>query len=109
MTKLNNFTTKVALDMMLDIEGNYNIDTANVEINWDLGIDSRSWGLKDIGISVPEQTITVFVTKWTDDVDEEVEMSFDLKDVTIERMESEFFSLAPQSLEFYKGKWKLVF
>lgn len=106
---MHNFKTKVDLDLMLDRKDNYDVETKTVEITWDLGLEVRSWGLKDIGVSVPDQKITVLLNIWGDDTDTEEEIVLEIKDVEIERTPGMFYALAPQSLEFYKGKWKLVF
>jgi len=103
-----NFKTMVDLEIALDEYDN--IETKTIEISWDLGIDMRNWGLKDIGLSVPDQQITVLATIWGDDVDDiEKEIVLDVKDVEIVRNPTDFYSLAPQCLECYKGQWKLVF
>lgn len=103
------FKTKVALDLMLDRTDNYDVETKTVEIVWDLEIDFRSWGLKDIVIGVPSQTINVFLNVWDEVADKEEEISLEIKDVRIERVSDDFSALAPQMLEFYRGKWTLVF
>jgi len=106
---IENFKTQVDLDISLEGFANHDVETKKVEISWDLDIDMRSWGLKDIGLSVPDQKITVLLMIWGEDTDSETEITLDVKDVEVVRNSTEFYSLAPQSLEFYKGKWKLVF
>jgi hypothetical protein len=106
---MNSFKTRVDLDVNLDRTGDFDVETKTVEISWDLAFDMRSWGVKDIGVHVPDQKITIFLNIWNDETDTEEELVLDVKDVEIERNASEFYSFAPQSLELYKGKWKLVF
>ena len=107
---MNSFKTKVELDMHgLNIEGNYDVSTQNVEILWNLELEMRNWGVKGFDVAVPEQKITVFINKWGDDQDEEVEMTFDLKDVEIFRESEGSSCLYPSSLQYNSGEWTLVF
>lgn len=104
----NNFKTKVDLDLMLDRNDNYDVLTKHINLRWDLEFEMRQYGVKSFIITVPDQSITIDLNIWGDDDDTQEELKFDIKDVLIERS-STSDSLFPKSLEFYKGKWKLVF
>lgn len=106
---IESFKTNVALDLILDRTDNYDVLTKTIEIVWDLEIDFRSWGLKDVVIAMPDQKVSVFLNIWDDVVDREEEVILDIRNVQIERTCEEFSGLVPKSLEFYDGQWKLLF
>lgn len=106
---MNNFKTRVGLSLYLDRNDNYNIETEKVNLRWDLELEMREYGIKSFIITVPDQQISVDIRVWGDDDDTFETLTFDIKDVIIEREEGVLGSLAPHTLEFFKGKWKLVF
>ena len=105
---MNEFKTQVDLDVMLDLPDNHDIVTKKVNLRWNLELDMRQYGIKSFDISVPDQTLTIDVSIWGEDTDIEKEITLDVKDVLVER-NGENDGLVPNTLEFYKGKWKLVF
>lgn len=105
---MNNFKTRVDLDIMLDRKDNHDVLTKHVNLRWNAELEMRSYGIKSVIITVPDQTITLDVNVWGDEDDTQEELTLDIKDVLIEHNGS-LETLIPSSLEFYKGKWKLVF
>jgi hypothetical protein len=105
---MNNFKTKVDLDLSLDRAGNYDVVTEHVNLRWDLEIEMRQYGIKSFIITVPDQTISVDLNVWGDEEDHQEEIKMEIKDVVVER-NGDFDGLVPRSLEYYKGQWKLVF
>jgi len=107
---MNSFKTKVELEISgLSGYDNYDVLTQTVEIKWDLELEMRSWGVKGIGMSVPEQKITVFLNIWGDDEDTEKEIIFDVKNVMVEKQSEDMDSLAPSHLIYNDGDWTLVY
>lgn len=107
---MNNFKTQVALDLYIDRPSqNFEIETKNMNLRWNLDLEMREYGIKSFIITVPDQTLNVTLRIWGEEEDSFEELTLELKDVTIEKNEGELGSLVPHTLEFYKGKWKLVF
>ena len=104
----NEFKTKVDLDLSLDRTDNFDIETKHMNLRWNLEFEMRQYGVKSFIITVPDQTVTVFLNVWGDENDTEEELTLDINNVIVER-NGESDQLIPSSLEFYKGKWKLVF
>lgn len=105
---MNEFKTQVDLDLFLEGYDNHDVDTKKVNIRWNLEFDMRSYGVKDMVITVPDQKINVSLTLWGDEEDTYKEITLDVKDVIVER-DFVYSSLMPSSLEFSGGKWRLVF
>jgi hypothetical protein len=106
---MESFKTSVNIDISLDGYNNHDVETETVNLTWDLELEMRNYGIKSFIVTVPDQKITVYLNIWGDDEDTEQEIVLDVKDVEIVRDSKELGSLFPHSLEFYKGKWKLVF
>ena len=104
----NSFKTQIDLDILLDRTDNHDIETKKMNILWNLEFETRQYGLRSFIITVPDQQITLSVNVWGDDEDTHEDVTLDIKDVVIEEPTT-FGSIFPKSLEFYKGKWKLVF
>lgn len=87
------------------------LETKKVQVEWSIDLEMRGWGIKGFGVSVPEQKITVLFTEYNEQLDEDVETEVVLgvKDVEVEFEGGNRDILAPLALEFFKGKWKLVF
>lgn len=106
---MNKFKTLVNLELSLDNLGNHDVETTEMEIEWEAELEIRPWGIKTISISVPDsQKLVALVNIWGDEQDEVKEMAFDIKDVVVSRS-SGSDSLYPTHLELYKGQWTLVF
>ena len=106
---MNNFKTQVDIDITLDRQDNHDIETKKVNLRWDLELEMRQYGIKSFIITVPDQKINLSVNVWGEDDDSHEDLTLDVKDVIVEIQEGELGSLIPHTLEFYKGKWKLVF
>ena len=105
---MTEFKTKVELDLTLDRDDNYEIDTHFANLRWTLEMEMRQYGIKSFDITVPDQKITVNLIIWGDEEDTEETLTLDVKDVIVERS-GDFDGLVPRSLELYDGKWKVVF
>jgi hypothetical protein len=108
---MDSFKTKVELEVygILGEGVNYDVLTQTVEIKWDLQLEMRSWGVKDISMSVPEQKITVLLNIWGDNEDTEKEIVLDVKDVLVEKQSEDSSSLAPSHLVYNDGEWTLIY
>lgn len=110
------FTTRnVDLDMLdlcpeiksLDLK-QVEVNNQKVHITWKLELELRGWGLKYSVISVPEQIIEFYV-----DIEDENEaklLSVNIKDCETDTEAANFDGpVYPRTLQFYKGKWTLIF
>lgn len=93
------------------------IEIKNVEIEWSIDLTVRSWGIKDLVIIVPDQVIEFDygVDRYDKDEDDyysaEQTKTVYLKNIKVE-LDSEIdfnSSIAPKTLEYFKGQWKLIF
>ena len=105
---MTDFKTQVDLDVMLDRKDNYDIETKKINLRWNLELEMRQYGVKDFIITVPDQTVTIDLNVWGEDTDTQEQVTLEIKDVLVERA-SQSSQLIPNSLEFYKGKWTLIF
>ena len=105
---MENFKTQVDLDISLDGYDNHDVETKKVTIRWDLELEMRNFGIKSFIVTVPEQKINVSLNIWDDNEDFGKDLVLDVKDVIVER-NGNSDQLIPSILEFYQGKWKLVF
>lgn len=98
----------------LDIIGSSNAEAGggSCSIKWTLELEIRSYGIKDIMIRVPDQTITTSVWRYDEETDEEYpeDITIELKDVKVENDSSmthgETF---PKKVEIYQGKATVEF
>lgn len=105
---MNNFKTQVDIDITLDRKDNHDIETKKVNLRWDLELEMRQYGVKSFIITVPDQKINLSVNVWGEDDDSHEDVTLEVKDVLVEQP-TNLSQLIPSSLEYYKGKWKLVF
>jgi hypothetical protein len=105
----NSFKTQVKLDILLDRTDNYEIETLTMNLRWNLELECKNYGVRSIIITVPEQQCGLSVRVWGDDDDTYEDVTLDVKDVEIDRGSSDFTGLIPQSLVYFKGKWRLEF
>ena len=99
---MHKFKTKVIVDIC-DSFGIYRGD-GECEIEWELDFELRSYGVKDLSITVPKQTITTTITIYDDGTDEDIEkeITVNLEDVEV----SGYFNnlentIVPDRLEIY--------
>jgi phage-related protein len=115
----NEFKTQVDLDVFLSDDqkaalglnehgDNYNVDTATTNIRWNLELELRNYGIKGFYVTVPAQTITLFVTVWGDDEDIEKELTVEIKGVEVE-VENDGFPTVPHTLSMSDGDFTLHF
>lgn len=112
---MNSFKTKVDLDIndlitKMVNHDNFNMVTPQVEISWNLEMIMRSYGVADLSLSAPDQTIKFKVNIWGDKEDTEKEFELDLKDIQVEANSERNViktGIWPTSLTMYKGKYIL--
>ena len=81
-------------------------------VRWKLELECREWGVKGIGIYVPDQTLTYLVDKEDSEGDLiTVEKTIELTSVEIEKStgDSEPDQIDLTELSLYKGKWTATF
>lgn len=101
--------TEVDLDLNYSIECDY-VNTKTVEITWDYQFEVRSWGIKNVSITVPNQEIVVDVDVYENDESENtVKKNIVLKVENVEIEGTPSLPLAPTSLVYENGVWKLHF
>lgn len=78
-------------------------------LHWGLEFEVRDWGVKNIMIIVPDQTVLVYGNHVNPDTleDEDVEVELELKDIETTTLESD--SISPHEIEYYKGKVTVSF
>lgn len=103
-----NFTTEVDLDA----DGaNYEY-RGKVTVKWSLGLDARERGVKDIYITIPDQTICVVKVHHGEEEDLYEDQELEVKECQYEVMserDSFFNGIIPHTLSLYNGKWMLEF
>ena len=105
----NDFKTQIDLDLLIDRNDNYDIETKKFNLRWNVEFEVRQYGIKSVNITVPEQKIELDICVWGDNEDTYETLTLDIKDVVIERNTEGFDNLVPQSLSYFKNKWTLVF
>lgn len=106
---MNTFETQIDLDLMLKGYDNHDVLTEKVNLVWNLELEVRSYGVRSFIVTVPEQTITVTLNMWGDEKDTEMDLTLEIKDVEILFNRGAEMNLVPSCLEYYQGKWRLVF
>lgn len=115
-----NFKTPVELDFFdsnKELGKMFNINSEDISISnhsvveWGMELEMRDWGVKNIGVYVPDQTITISVDYYSDEADEyfSTTKEIQIKDIKTDYELEGGQSISPQTLEFYKGKWTLIF
>lgn len=83
---------------------------SKADLKWSIDISSRSWGLKDLSVTVPDQVIKFFIEKDDENGDaQESEIEVELKNVKVEmnidgQSDLSSISIAPKRVEIFKGK-----
>ena len=105
------FETEVDVSMMDDNILVGEDFLGKITIKWSVEFEMRSWGIKSIYLTVPEQKIILNYERDTEDgfVPESKEIL--LQNVKVEDPinEENFGMIAPHTLEFYDGKVTLQF
>jgi hypothetical protein len=78
-----------------------------IRLKWSLDFELRSWGVKSVYVTVPDQKVLLVFDRYDEatdtDVDEEREVL--LQNVQVDLDATNWDSgLSPHSLEFYEGK-----
>ena len=99
------FALKNKLD--IDKDTTYDITDIDFKVIWDLNIDSRNWGIKDLSINI-KKIIGVFtVSIWTDEENKDFQFTFNPEEEGY-RIKSELeisSSIAPSNIEIdFKNK-----
>lgn len=107
-----NFDTLIPLRIIGD--GFVRPAHGQINIAWNLSIESRTYGIKSFVVSVPEQTITTTVTEY-DENDEEIhrEVVLEIKDVKVVMNQNSSninsLSMIPNNLEIFGISAELEF
>jgi hypothetical protein len=108
---MESYRTNVAVELInrpegfsdaMDIEG-------GVDISFSIEFEHRDWGIKSVLISVPDQAPTVQVEIWSDEDTYTEARQLKLTNIQVDTSEAAFGQITPKRLEFYKGKWTLIF
>jgi hypothetical protein len=93
--------------------------SGTAKISWKFEIEMREFGVKDISIYAPDQTVTALITRYNDETDEEEETEeiFELKDIKIEGYVDDYSKIVnflsggiyPKELELWKNTVTLSF
>ncbi len=93
-------------DYPLTKDSNYNIDDFNFNVIWELNIDARNYGIKDISVNIKKVVGTFTLILWDDDTELNVdfnpeELGFKIiNDIKISNS-----AIAPSSIEInFKDK-----
>lgn len=112
----SDFVTEVSVSLFSDLTGYDGVPKTaelktrhTVEIKWSLYTDNKKWGVTDLSVIVPEQTIYLFFEDDGDDFEipyklESVEVSIDMKHDSKRSL-----TFAPSEIEIKKDKAILHF
>lgn len=100
------FETKVDVEMPYEQGVSYKGDAT---VKWSVEFEVRERGIKDIYIHIPDQTIQVIKVTETEEDDIEEDVELEVKDAQADLLAAGFPAIIPDSLEFYNGKWVLIF
>jgi len=88
------------------------VSLKKAKLVWGIEPEYRSYGVKDFGVYVPDQTIEVSCEKDTEQGSEDFTVSLSLKDVEI-RFENKDLSgspgLYPTELSYFNKAWSVTF
>jgi hypothetical protein len=110
---------RTSVDLSITGSGTTRSGSGQVTIMWKLEIEMREFGVKDISIYVPNQSVTALVLRFNDETDEEEETEeiFELKDIKIEGYVDDYSKIVnflsggiyPKELELWKNTVTLSF
>ena len=87
-------------------------DIQPITIKWTLEVEMRSWGVKGFYVHVPDQKVMVIYQIWAEDgesiLDQEKEITLTNVQVDLDNVQITH-SIAPQTLDFYKGQAAVIF
>lgn len=99
-------------EIITDGKPSYSVFNQKIPVKWSIEFEMRSWGIKDIVISVQDQTINFEIERDVDGHVEIEDIEATIKNVNIEVTPKNGFylsSIYPQSIEFFRGKWTVNF
>lgn len=105
----NEFKTQVNLEIQLDRQDTYEVETQKANLRWNLDLAVRQYGIGSMIISVPDQKLNLSVRVWGDEADSFEDVTLDVTNVEIEQKSSELGSLFPKTMQYSNKKWTLVF
>ena len=112
---------KFKTEVDLSITGSHDMKggSGKATVEWVFEIEMRKYGVKDISIIAPDQTITTYVSRYDEEADEEYEekVTLELKNVKVdsslsgyERLTSYLSSgIYPKELEIWRDQATLLF
>jgi len=110
---------KTNVDFTLTGSDTVKAGSGTVTITWKFEIDMRSFGIKDISIYAPDQTVTASITRYNEETDEEeeTEETFELKNIKIDGYVDDYSKIVnflsggiyPKELEIWKNTATLSF
>lgn len=93
--------------------------SGTVTIEWKFEIEMRNYGIKDISIYAPDQTVKALITRYDEETDEEIETEemIELKDIKIDGYVDDYSKIVnflsggifPKELEIWKNTATLSF
>jgi len=107
---MHRFSTEIEIQQI----GSHNSEpfTGKDYVAWNLDLEVRGYGVKNFAITAPDQNITLIVTKYNEETDEEYEeeVTLQLKDIEVEtEFNQGLYGLIPQRMVIYNGKATLEF
>lgn len=107
------FSTEVDVniydDLLKDGVNLKSLSSKKAVIKWNASFEAKTWGIKGILIVVPDQTITIQGEDESNESLEVVEISLPIQNIDSSLNTSEYFSISPTSLDYFKGRWTLEF
>jgi len=91
-----------------DVDIDYEQWSGKATLTWSYELEVRDWGIKDLNIHVPDQTIIVD-WKNLDDDEKQPPEELELKDVKVTINATYNQALCPTSITEYKGEWEVSF
>lgn len=114
---MTSFETQVELSIVGSHE--FTGGSGKAKIKWNFEIEMRNYGIKDISITVPDQSIKTVVTKYNEETDEEYEeeVTLELKNIKVDSTLSGYEKLTsylsggiyPKELEVWRDLATLSF
>lgn len=83
-----------------------------ITLKWSIDFEMRSWGVKSIYLTVPDQKVVLQYSHYDEATGEDLEESKEvlLQNVQVEEPSNENFGMIlPRTLEFYNGKVTVQF
>lgn len=104
------FTSPVEIDSMYDhpsIPAGYSVMYGQkVSLNWSLGMEAKTWGIKGLTLFVPNQSVSIELE--SEESMENMTIEVELKDLKVEEPET-FGAIFPKQIGYWKGQWTVTF